>query len=452
MANKSLFASTSGNLLPRTDATNNAGASAYDYKAQHKLAQLVMTGTMNDTYYAGAEDQLDDILTVVSKVEPEFIAKTAIYARERGYMKDMPALLTAVLTVLGPEYFVRTFNRVIDNGKMLRNFVQIMRSGAVARKSLGSRPKACIQKWLNEASVHALLKANVGQSPSLADVIKMVHPKPKDKAREALFAWIIGKPCDVSLLPETVQDYIRFKREEGGELPNVPFQMLTALPLYKKHWKQIARNGGWQMVRMNLNTLARHEVFDDKKLVKEIASKLRNRNEIKKAKVFPYQLMMAYAMTGTDIPSRIRDALQDAMEIAIENIPEIEGNVVVCPDVSGSMGMPITGYRRGSSSRVTCIDVAALIASAMLRKNREARVLPFECDVVNVNLNPRDTVMTNSAKLAACYGGGTNCSAPLVQLNKENAKVDLLLMVSDNESWVDAGRRRSTEVMAQWEN
>jgi 60 kDa SS-A/Ro ribonucleoprotein len=29
---------------------------------------------------------------------------------------------------------------VIDNGRMLRNFVQIMRSGAVGRTSLGTRP------------------------------------------------------------------------------------------------------------------------------------------------------------------------------------------------------------------------------------------------------------------------------------------------------------------------
>ena len=34
----------------------------------------------------------------------------------------------------------------------------------------------------------------------------------------------------------------------------------------------------------------------------------------------------------------VRDALQDAMELAIANVPSIEGRVVVCPDVSGSMG------------------------------------------------------------------------------------------------------------------
>jgi len=30
------------------------------------------------------------------------------------------------------------------------------------------------------------------------------------------------------------------------------------------------------------------------------------------------------------------------MELAIANVPEIVGSVVVCPDVSGSMSSPVT--------------------------------------------------------------------------------------------------------------
>ncbi len=32
----------------------------------------------------------------------------------------------------------------------------------------------------------------------------------------------------------------------------------------------------------------------------------------------------------------VRDALQDAMDIAIANVPSLTGTVVLCPDVSGS--------------------------------------------------------------------------------------------------------------------
>jgi 60 kDa SS-A/Ro ribonucleoprotein len=100
---------------------------------------------------------------------------------------------------------------------------------------------------------------------------------------------------------------------------------------------------------------------------------------------------------------------------------------------------------------VRCIDVAALVAAAMLRKNTGTTVLPFENDVVNIDLNPRDTVMTNAQKLASIGGGGTNCSAPLAMLNKKKAQADLVVFVSDNESWIDATRRGATATMREWE-
>jgi 60 kDa SS-A/Ro ribonucleoprotein len=126
--------------------------------------------------------------------------------------------------------------------------------------------------------------------------------------------------------------------------------------------------------------------------------------------------------------------------------------VVVCPDVSGAMSSPVTGHRKGATSTVRCIDVAALVAAAFLRTNREARVIPFETDVVNLRLNPRDTVMTNAAKLAKIGGGGTNCSAPVTKLAKEKAKADLVVIVSDNESWIDARKDgRGTGLMVAWD-
>ena len=88
-----------------------------------------------------AEDQLEELLSLAGEVAPEFLAQTAIWCRREGYMKDTPAILAAVLSVRDPALFRQVFGRVIDNGKMLRNFVQIMRSGATGRSSLGTAPK-----------------------------------------------------------------------------------------------------------------------------------------------------------------------------------------------------------------------------------------------------------------------------------------------------------------------
>jgi 60 kDa SS-A/Ro ribonucleoprotein len=451
MANLQLFQTLRGALLPSANTLNEAGGAAYALSPKHQLAQLAATGCLNSTFYAQAQDQLDTVLALAREVDPVFVAKTAVYARRAGHMKDMPALLAATLAVRDVALLAKVFGRVVDNGKMLRNFVQMLRSGAVGRKSLGTRPKKLVQQWLLEATEAQLLNAAVGNTPSLADVVKMVHPKPAEAWRAAWFAWLIDRPYALEALPPVTQAFERFKRDRAQAVPDVPFQMLTALELDAQAWAQIAQRGSWQMVRQNLNTFARHGVFELPGLAEAVAAKLRDPQAVAKARVLPYQLMAACTATGAEVPHVVKEALQDAMELALANVPVFEGRVVVCPDVSGSMSSPVTGHRGSASSAVRCIDVAALVAAAVLRRNADARVLPFETKVVSLELNPRDSVMTNAAKLAAVGGGGTSCSAPLALLNKEKAQADLVVLVSDNESWADPARGRGTATMQEWE-
>ncbi len=451
MANTTLFQSIK-NRFTKTDTYNEAGGIAYTLTPKQQLAQLAATGCLNNTYYADAQSQLDQVLKLAESLDAEFIAKTAVYARQKGFMKDMPALLLAVLAQKDVNMLACVFDQVVDNGKMLRNFAQIIRSGAVGRKSFGNRPKKLMQTWLLTATEKQLLNAAIGNSPSLADVVKMVHPKPREAWRAAWFAWLIGKPYDREALPPITRAFEDYKQSREGALPNVPFQMLTALDLNSGDWAQIARNGSWQQVRQNLNTFLRHEVFEKSKNIKMVAEKLRDETAIARARVLPYQLLTAYQATSDQMPFEIREALQDAMETAVQNVPAIQGKVVVCPDVSGSMHSPATGYRGSVSTKTRCIDIAALVSAAMLRTNPQARVIPFEQITVNVKLNPRDSIMTNAEKLANVGGGGTACSAPLALLNREKADVDLVVIVSDNESWADDSQRwgATTSLMKEW--
>ena len=457
MIDTRLFQTARGPLPPAANIRNQEGAPAYALSPRHQLAQLAATGCLAGTFYASAEAQLDVVLALAHEVDPVFVAQAAIHAREAGHMKDMPALLAATLAVRDVALLARVFPRVIDNGRMLRNFVQVVRSGVTGRKSLGSRPKALVQRWLLEATESQLLHASVGTTPSLADVVKMVHPKPTEAWRSAWFAWLLGRPFDEGALPTRTRAFEQFKRairdgDASVALPDVPFQWLTALPLTRAHWTTIARNGSWQMVRQNLVAFARHGVFEVPGMVEVVPARLRDPAAIARGRVLPYQLLAAYmASAGDGVPSLVRDALQDAMDAALANVPVIDGTVVVCPDVSGSMASPVTGQRGSATSTVRCIDVAALVAAALVKANPRTRVLPFEQQVVAVDLNPRDSVMTNAARLAAIGGGGTNVSAPLARLVAEGAAVDVVVIVSDNESWVDATRRGATETMRCWQ-
>lgn len=451
MANRTLFQTLRGMLLPATDTRNAAHAPAYALSPKHALAQYAATGCLQATFYAGAETQLAQVLTLCQDLEPLFIARTALYCRERGFMKDMPALLCAVLAVRDVALLGRIFPRVMDNTKMLRTFVQILRSGVVGRKSFGTAVKRLIVQWLAAQDETRLFREAIGEQPSLADMIKMVHPKPQTARRAAFYGYCLGRVHDATALPEVIQQYEAYKAGERVTVPDVPFQLLTALGLGTPEWTAIARRASWQTTRMHLNTFARHGVFAQEGMPELVAARLRDARAIAKARVFPYQLLTAYTMADKAVPPVVREALHDAMEIAIANVPQVTGKVYMCPDVSGSMSSPVTGFRPGATSAVRCIDVAALVAAAVLRKNPQAEVLPFEQQVVQVSLKASDGVMTNAVKLASIGGGGTNCSAPLVALNARKARGDLVIFVSDNESWVDAGLGRGTATMAAWQ-
>jgi 60 kDa SS-A/Ro ribonucleoprotein len=450
MANKGLFASAVARLLPRADTLNRERAPAYAYGSEAKLAQLAVTGTLADNFYGAAETQLSEVLEAARACDPVFVAQAALYARSSGAMKDMPALLAAYLTVADPDLAIPVFNRVIDNGRMLRNFVQIMRSGQIGRTSLGSRPKRLVQSWLEQASMPQLMAAATGKDPSLADVVRMVHPKPADASRKAFYGWLIGRPYDVGALPAEIAAFEAWKADRAVPLPPVPFEWLTAFPLSAENWAELSGRIGWQALRMNLNTLARNGAFDVAGVTEAVAGRLADGDALAKVRPMPYQLMVALGQVGEGVPLKVQAALEEALEQSLARVPKVPGRIVVCPDVSGSMSSPATGYRKGASSKVRCIDVAALVAAAMLRTNRDTRVLPFEQRVVKVTLDPRARVAVNAAKLAAVGGGGTSVSAPLAMLNAERAAVDLVVIVSDNESWVDATRFGATATMREW--
>ena len=131
MSNKHIFGAKGTTLRP--DATNEAGGSAYAFSAAHALAQYAISGTFHGTFYASDEEQLARVAALASAVAPELVAKTALYCRQAGRMKDMPAFLVAHLAARDVGAMLRIFPRVIDDGTMLRNFVQIVRSGVTGR-------------------------------------------------------------------------------------------------------------------------------------------------------------------------------------------------------------------------------------------------------------------------------------------------------------------------------
>jgi 60 kDa SS-A/Ro ribonucleoprotein len=279
------------------------------------------------------------------------------------------------------------------------------------------------QRWLNTASVGKLLSASIGNDPSLRDILRMARPTPKDNARRAMFGWLTDKsifeggsngaasgsedgstmgktpgkgkrwaPATEADLPVEVQSLIAYRNSESeeaqaliaGGLDNVRWDLLSDAAKGPTVWAALARKMGPQALRMNLNTLLRHDVLATSAMVDYVADRIADESEIRRSKQFPYQYFAAYLNADDNVPQKIKTALHKAAEIACGNVPELPGPVVIGLDTSGSMSSAVTGQRygrgggRGATSKMRCIDVAALFAAAILRRNPDSVVIPFD--------------------------------------------------------------------------
>lgn len=461
MANKNLFkaAKTPVEVKVNTankwkETVNQAGGTAFSFPDKLALAQFAVTGTFNNVFYANAEDQLESVKALVAKVDSAFIAKLAVYSHESAFMKDMPAYLLAVLHARQEsELLAAVFGRVVSTFKMLSNFVQIVRSGVTGRKSFGTSTKRLIQEWLARKTAMQTFNGSIGLSdPSVSDVIKMVHPNVGDDiTKDAVYAYLTearGWESKLGNLPDDLKAFEALKKGEASVVPNIPFRALTNVNLSVEQWRDIARNMPFNTLRQNLNMLSRRKVFDDSDFLIEIAEKLSSQDEVLKSKVMPFQLFTAYQNT-TELPVELTNALQNAAEISTQNVPTFGKKTLVFVDVSGSMRSSVTGYRPGvPQSKTSCVDVAALMASCVLRQNNNAEVVLFDTSVHRVTLNPRDSIVSNAQKIAQFYGGGTDLSVAMADANRNKSMADTVIYVSDNMSW--AGGRWGTA--SEWVN
>ena len=92
-------------------------------------------------------------------------------------------------------------------------------------------------------------------------------------------------------------------------------------------------------------------------------------------------------------------------------------------------------------------------AAAILRRNPDSVVVPFDTRAYDARIDPCDSILSLSARLAKYGGGGTDCSIPLHVANTKYRDRSFAgtVLVSDNESWLGTGRYGSTGVMNEWQ-
>src|SRR2546426_1847480 len=140
----------------------------------------------------------------------------------------------------------------------------------------------------------------------LKDVLKIVHPKPKTPERSEIYRLLRERELPI---PETWETYISV---HGST---------------KENWEHILPKMGYMAKLRNLRN------FLDKGVdLEPVLEHLTNRKAVRNSKQFPYRFFSAYRelenLPSPETPT-VLEALETALEISVENVPEFKGTTFI---------------------------------------------------------------------------------------------------------------------------
>jgi 60 kDa SS-A/Ro ribonucleoprotein len=155
-------------------------------------------------------------------------------------------------------------------------------------------------------------------------------------------------------------------------------------------------------------------------------------NRIKKSLVLPFRLIVAWKQLNSNDRHvrKMRNALEDAIDIACNNVPDLENTLVV---VDNSVRL-LMAQQVSNSKHMLCNEMGADFAM-ILAKRCNADIIEFGNLARYINYNLRDSVMDFSSKFAGNnkLGHGTGFHSIF---NRANKLYDRIVIFSDMQGWV----------------
>lgn len=401
---------------------NRAGGQAYVQTPQMQLVSILLTSFVQDQFYRSAKVSLDELSNLLPQVDPQFAAKAAVFARNEFGMRSITHALAAELAVQasgngwGKGFYDRIVRRPDD---MLEIAAFYFGKGG---KNLPNAMKKGFASAFGRFDAYQLAKYRGEQkSVKLVDLVNLVRPVPTERNAEALRQLIAGELKALATWEA--------KLSRAGQVAETES---AKAELKAEAWAELIRSNklGYLALLRNVRNIA--EQAPD--LVGEAAAQLTDRHRIRQSLVLPFQYLSAIdAIQDTQVVQKraLLDALNKALEMALDNVPRFEGRTLVVLDDSGSM----TGARTKYANR-TPMQIGSLFAAALYKAN-DADLMRFSEDASYVRENPADSMAGIAERLVKnARSAGTNFHA-IFQTAK--GKYDRIVILSDMQGWMQGG-------------
>ena len=347
----------------RSNLVTHEGGRAFPMDPAHELYLLVVSSLMSgDTFYEAQDVRVERFQTLVRAVmlqgDQDFLVGLAAYAREKMYLRTTPTMLTAELFACGHEGLAaKAAERVWVRGDEHLEALSYFKSMGYKRTKALLRAVAKRLKGMDEYSMTKY--ASGRKSYSQRDAIRVSHPVPSNKMQSALFKYMVHgwnklDEAEQALLPHIA------KLKAGGTQSWE--QHISKEGSTKETWTEAVEKMGYMALLRNLRNLVEKDVGPE--VLRAVASKLTNPELVARSKQLPYRFLSAYRALPANTPQALFDAVAAAADLAVDNVPDLEGETLVLVDCSGSM----TFSNVSGKSKMSLADAARCLGAILVRR------------------------------------------------------------------------------------
>jgi 60 kDa SS-A/Ro ribonucleoprotein len=486
-------------LIPGREAemiANNAGGVGFKLDDWERLMRFLIIGSEGGTYYVGEQkltaQNAEAAIRCIKANGPRAVEMARdVNMNNRAPKVDQQLFVLALAMKHGNAETKAAVAKAAPS--MLRIGTHLLHFAAML-DGLGGwnrSKRRIVSEWFTgraaDQAAFQMLKYQNRDGWTMRDVLRVVHPK-AEGALDSALAWAAGKltPEKVAALPSILAMHTHMLKADdltpvqkalwgiGNGLPReaLPTEALQDPAVQAAQLPDMPIHA---LIR-NLGNLTASGLLAKDENAATVVEKITNKDTLRRARVHPFAILLATLVyktgagirggkTWRPVPS-ILAAMEDAYDLAFDNVTPTGKRILVGIDISGSMSAACMG------ASISASTAAVAVAVTLARLEPHALVVQFDTAVQRIL---PITKRTGIATLEATNGGGTDLSAPVrwasgeataegvstlwgggfgrigrpdKQLAPQRGEFDAFVILTDNETW--AGRAHPTQALDKY--
>jgi 60 kDa SS-A/Ro ribonucleoprotein len=442
--------------------TNLMGEKAFKLDPKEELVATVLTTFIQKSYYETENEILTRIREAAAKVDPLFVAKTAIYTRKEANMRSSSHVLAGELArrISGTNWASRFYNKIIirpdDMSEILGYYMTINKDNAKVK--IPNAIKRAFKNRLENLDPYLIDKYKMsGRKISLVDLVNLFHPTPNQKNAEAFKRLVKdgGKGLGELYSSKILEKEMSAAGQTTGNKKEAKKEAIISV---------LENSAGMPIFNLlrNLRNILLYAPGEVDSAIKQLTTF----EKIKNSRLLPFRFLSAYneisSMKYSEIhnsdkivfedektsglvsknvydtnKTKVLAAIEKAIELSCVNIPVLEGRTAILIDHSGSM----RGDGGGSSlvsalSKTTSSDIANVFAAMLLQYQPNVYVGLFGDKLISYNVDRNKGILETAKdmfRVGNSCGGSTEAGIYefFKEITKTGKSVDNIIIFSD---------------------